>query len=154
MMEDVGEFTIRGNRMRTEVLQLYARIQAITDGYDGVEGYLGESFCEDEFGMIKAGPGTKDVDGHVGKIAVQSKFKWLTPENFKTRYVSIRKEPGFDVLIVTYAESGESNVRLFGSWTREQVLSKAKPAQSSLRVFLKDLKTLPTFWMPRHQEIP
>ena len=43
MMEDVGEFTIRGNRMRTEVLQLYARIQAITDGYDGVEGYWGRA---------------------------------------------------------------------------------------------------------------
>ena len=74
--------------MRKKVLDLDARIQAITTGYDGVEAYVGESFCEDEFGMVRTDRGTKDVEGHVGEISVQTKFKWATPENLKTRYVS------------------------------------------------------------------
>ena len=132
--------------MRQEVLKLLARVQTITDGYDGVEGYLGESFCEDTFGMVRTNRGTKDVDGHVGPIPVQTKFKWVTPENLKSRYISVKPSADFDVMIVTCAEPGGSAVRLFGIWTKEQVLSVAKkPHQSSPRANLTDLLQLPQF---------
>ena len=131
--------------MRTELLELYARVQAITDGYDGVEGYLGETFCEDAFGMVRTGRGTKDVDGHVGAISVQTKFKWITPQNLKTRYVTVKPDADFDVMIVTYAEPGGSEVRLFGIWEKEQVLSVMKPTKQLPRVNLTDLRQLPEY---------
>ena len=81
--------------MRKKVLDLYARIQAITTGYDGVEAYEGESFCEDEFGMVRTDRGTKDVEGHVGEISVQTKFKWpllktSRPSMFRGLYTLVR----------------------------------------------------------------
>ena len=131
--------------MRNEVLRLWARVQAITDGYNGVEGYLGESFCEDTFGMVRTGRGTKDVDGHVGPVSVQTKFKWVTPENLKSRYISVKQDADFDVMVVTCAEPGGPAVRLFGIWTKEQILSVAKPHKSSPRANLTDLEQLPQF---------
>ena len=131
--------------MRTELLELCARVEVITNGYDGIEAYLGETFCEDTFGMVRTPLGTKDVDGHVGKLSVQVKFKWITPQNCKTRYVSIRPDAGFDVMIVTYAEPGESEVQLFGIWEKTQVLSKMRPQKRYPRVYLTHLKQLPQY---------
>ena len=130
---------------RTELLELYTRVQAITDGYDGVEGYLGETFCMDTLGMVRTGQGTKDVDGHVGEISVQTKFKWVTPKNFKTRYFSFKPDADFDVMIVTYAKPGGSEVRLFGIWEKKQLLSVKRPPKRYPRVYLTDLKQLPQY---------
>ena len=128
-----------------ELLKLLSRVQDITEGYNGVEGYLGESFCEDTFGMVRTGRGTKDVDGHVGSISVQSKFKWVTDANLNSRYVQLKENPDFDVMVVTCAEPGGSAVQLFGIWTKEQVLSVAKPHKNGPRAGLKDLEPLPCF---------
>lgn len=134
--------------MRQTVLELWARIHAIAADYDGVEGYLGESFCEDVLGMVRTRRNCKDVDGYVGEVAVQSKFKWITRDNFKTRWIQLRKDPGFHVLVVTYAKPSALEVQLFGIWSKAQVLSVGKPYRSGLRVRLVALKELPQFCFP------
>ena len=113
-----------------------------------MEGYLGESFCEDVLGMVGPRRSRKDVDGYVGKVAVQSKFKWITRDNFNTRWIQLRNDPGFHVLVVTYAKPGAPDVQLFGIWSKAEVLSAAKPYKTGLRVRLAALKELPQYCLP------
>ena len=130
--------------VREELLSLR---QLLAAEYDGVEGYLGESFCEDELGMCKVPRGTKDVDGYIGEKSVQVKFKWIDESNFNTRYVSIPRDPEFDLLIVTYARPEDMDVRFLGIWSKEDVLSVTKfprnKVSSSGRADLKNLRKLP-----------
>ncbi len=120
----------------------------ITAGYDGVEGYLGESYCEDVLGMVQSRRNYEDVDGYVGKVAVQSNFKRITRDYCNTRWIQLRKDPGFHVLVVTYAEPGASNVQLFGKWSQAEVLSAAKPYKTGLRVRLAALSEFPQYCFP------
>ena len=68
--------------------------------YDGVYRFLGESFCEDKFHMVRTAQGKKDVDGYIGDLAVQVKFKWRYSKNKDDRYVTIIPDADYDLLIV------------------------------------------------------
>lgn len=131
--------------MRKEVLKTWARLNELIKDYNGLEGYLGESFCEDEFGMVRTAKGSKDIDGHVNGIPVQVKFKWVTRENLNTRYVQVKPETDFGAMIIACAHPEGTDVELFGIWSRQQVVSVGKKHLSSgyLRVNLKDLASLP-----------
>ena len=120
--------------MRSEVLAICTRrktltgecddqLKELTRGYNGVEGFLGENFCEEKFGMTKTRVSSKDIDGFLdGGVSVQVKFKWVTPD------------------------IGDTDVTLFGAWTRQEVLSVAKEHSSGhLRINLKDLVPLPRY---------
>ena len=58
------------------------------------------------------------------------KFKWVTPNKFKTRYIQIKPDSDFDVMIVVYADIGDTDVTLFGAWSRRETLSVAKEHSS------------------------
>ena len=68
-----------------EVLMLRHRMNELTKEYDGVEGYLGETFCQTHFEMRRTPRTTKDIDGYIGDKSVQVKFKWVSAENLATR---------------------------------------------------------------------
>ncbi len=107
--------------------------------YGDAYAFLGESFCEDEFGMVKAETGKEGIDGHIGDLAVQVKFKWFGKSD---RYVTVRPDAGFDILIVCGSGSNEG-VKLFGIWKRQQVDSVRNPKNN--RINLKDLEKLDQF---------
>ena len=65
------------NPDRVKVLECCAQINDLSEGYDRAEGYLGESFCVDQFNMRKNRQGTKDIDGDILGRSVQVKFKWV-----------------------------------------------------------------------------
>ena len=112
------------------------------DGY----AFLGESFCEDTFGMVKSEKGTEGVDGYIGKYAVQVKFKWITEKNISSRYIAIKSDSEYDILIVVYANSADDDVRLFGAWEKWQVEEAVrKTSMRQDRVMLKDLKQFDCF---------
>lgn len=134
-------------RRKTLTEECDDQLKELTRGYNGVEGFLGENFCEEKFGMTKTRVSSKDIDGFLdGGVSVQVKFKWVTPDNFKTRYIQIKPGSDFDVMIVVYADIGDTDVTLFGAWTRQEVLSVAKEHSSGhLRINLKDLDPLPRY---------
>ena len=124
------------NTDRKKVLENCTQINDLIEGYDGAEGFLGENFCQDLLRMTKDRRGIKDVDGHIRGRPVQVKFKWLNAENFETRYVTFNPDAKFDLLIVTCADYGDSEVCLFGIWKKEEVVPIIG-AQN--RVYLKKL---------------
>ena len=124
------------NTDRKKVLENCTQIYCLTKEYDGTEGFLGENFCEDRLGMSKAPRGMKDVDGLIGDSSVQIKFKWINDENFKSRYVTINPNAKFDLLIVTCADYGDTEVCLFGIW-EERIVKPIIGARK--RVYLKKL---------------
>lgn len=126
----------------SEVLELRHRLHRLTKEYNGVEGFLGERFCEIEFQMQRTPRGTKDIDGYIQDKSVQVKFKWVSADNLKTRYVAIKPEAQFDWLAVVCAEEGGSEVRLFGIWENPEVLDLTRKSNSN-RVMLKDLSMIP-----------
>ena len=63
--------------------------------------------------------------------------------------IQLWKDPGFDLLAVTYAEPGPSDVQLLGIWSTEEVASAARPYKNGHRVTLTALKELPRFYFPR-----
>ncbi len=127
---------------REEALRLCHRMDELTEGYNGIHGFLGESFCETYVGMVRTPRGTKDVDGYIGEKSVQVKFKWVTEENFATRYIAIGPKTDFDWLIVVCAEDGDAEVRLFGIWESGAVFElRDRPPQN--RVKLRELREIP-----------
>jgi len=114
----------------------------LTKGYDNVDGYLGESFCEDHLEMVRTPRGTKYIDGYIGDKSVQVKLKWVTEKNLPSRYVEIKPEAEFDWLVVVCAEDGDSEVSLFGVWDSEEVF-KLRDSSNSNRVKLKELRQIP-----------
>ncbi len=148
--------------MRKEVLRIWARLNELIEDYNGLEAYLGESFCEDELGMVRTANGSKDIDGHVNGTPVQVKFKWVTRENLNTRYIQIKPEADFGAMIITYAHPEGIDVELFGVWSKQQVMSVGKKRSSGyLRVNLKDLGPLSQYdlkarnscWLAKIMEI-
>ena len=110
--------------------------------YGDGHAFLGESFCEDEFGMVKSQTGREGIDGYIRHLAVQVKLKWVTQENLSSRYVTIKPDAGFDVLIVC-KNGAEGDVELFGAWEKQQVEAVRKP--NTNRINLKDLAQLNCF---------
>lgn len=125
-----------------EVLMLRHRMNELIGEYDGVEGYLGESFCQTHFEMRRTPRGTNDIDGYLGDKSVQVKFKWVSAENLATRYVEISAKAEFDWLIVVCAEDQDLEVRLFGIWESDGVF-KLRDRSNSNRVLLRELKEIP-----------
>ena len=134
------EFEVVTNPDRANVLEYCAQINKLSEGYDRAEGYLGESFCVDQLNMRKNRQGTKDIDGDILGRSAQVKFKWINAGNLGTRYVSIKPESEFDLLIVTCAQYGDSEVSLFGIWEKADVLSVVGARN---RVYLRKLRTQP-----------
>ena len=138
--QSIPTFLIRmkkGNRQNAWIRKLILQICSIYgDGY----AFLGESFCEDEFGMKRSEKGTKGVDGYIGKYAIQVKFKWVTEENISSRYITVKSDAEFDILIIC-VNSGDDEVRLFGAWEKWQV-EEARTNKLHDRVMLKDLDKL------------
>ena len=131
----------KGNWQNAWIRKLILRIYRIYgEGY----AFLGESFCEDEFGMKRPEKGTKEVDGYIGNYAIQVMFKWVTDENFSSRYITVKSDTEFDILIVVCADNPDDGVRLFGAWEKWQV-EKARRNESQDRVMLKDLDNLDRF---------
>ena len=118
------------------------RIDELTREYDGVEGYLGESFCQTQFEMRRTSRGTKDIDGFIGDKSVQVKFKWVNADNLASRYVQFKSEAEFDWLVVVCAEDRDLEVRLFGIWESARVFH-LRDRSNSNRVLLRDLRTIP-----------
>ncbi len=139
------EFEIMINPRRKKVLECLAQINDISKDYDRAEGYLGESFCEDQLQMRKTRAGEKDIDGYIQGRAVQVKFKWVSAQNLGSRYVTVKRDPKFELLIVTCAEHGASEVSLFGIWDISEVL---EIIGSRNRVSLKKLKSRPESTAP------
>ena len=138
--DPAGEFEVVTNPDRKKVLKCCAQINKLSEGYDRAEGYLGESFCVDQLQMRKAREGTKDIDGDILGRSVQVKFKWVNAKNLGDRYVTIKPGSKFDLLIVTCAKFGDSEVCLFGIWEKANVLSVMSARN---RIFLKKLRTRP-----------
>ena len=90
--------------------------------------------------MKRSEKGTKGVDGYIGKYAIQVKFKWLTEENISSRYITVKSDAEFDILIIC-VNSGDDEVRLFGAWEKWQV-EEARTNKLHDRVMLKDLDKL------------
>ncbi len=107
--------------------------------YDGVYEFLGESFCEDRFGMVRTAQGKKDVDGHIGDLAVQVKFKWHYSKNKDDRYVTIKPDADYDLLIVCI-DGQKGDVELFGAWEKKHVEAARKKSTPPNEVKLKYLK--------------
>ncbi len=121
-------------------------ILQICECYGDSYAFLGESFCEDKFAMVKSEKGTEGVDGYIGKYAVQVKFKWITEENISSRYIAIKPDSEYDILIVVYANSAHDDVRLFGVWEKWQVKQAVRTTSMRQdRVMLKDLKQFDCF---------
>jgi len=131
--------TASNSHPREEVLSLCHRLSQLTKDYDGVNGYLGESFCEDHLEMDRTLRGTEYIDGYIGDKSVQVKLKWVTKKNFPSRYIQIDPKAQFDWLVVVCAEDGDSEVSLFGVWESEEVF-KIRP--KSNRVTLKKLREI------------
>ena len=128
----------KDNWQNTWIRKLILQICSIYgDGY----AFLGESFCEDEFGMVRSEKGTKGVDGYIGKYAVQAKFKWVTEKNFSGRYITVKSDAEFDILIVC-VNDGDDAVRLFGAWKKWQVEEARTMSKPHDRVKLQDLAQL------------
>lgn len=145
------ELKVSINIERKMVLECLAKISNISKGYDRVEGYLGESFCEDQLRMRKTRGGTKDIDGYVQGRSVQVKFKWVNAQNLGSRYVTVRPDSQFDLLIVTCADYGDSEISLFGIWDKTEVL---KVMSSDDRVYLTKLRSRPESTAPIPQVAP
>ena len=121
-------------------------ILQICEYYGDSYAFLGESFCEDTFGMVKSEKGTEGVDGYIGKYAVQVKFKWITEENISSRYIAIKSDSEYDILIVVYANSAHDDVQLFGVWEKWQVEEAVRTTSMRQdRVMLKDLMQFDCF---------
>ena len=130
----------KGNWQNAWIRKLILQICSIYgDGY----AFLGESFCEDEFGMVKSERGTKGVDGYIGDYAIQVKFKWVTETNPSSRYITVNPDTKFDILIVC-VDSKDDEVRLFGAWEKWQV-EEARTNKLRDRVKLKDLEKFDRF---------
>lgn len=125
------------NTDRKKVLEYCTQIDNLTKEYDGPEGYLGESFCEDYLKMSKLRKSMKDMDGWIRGRSVQVKFKWINSENLESRYVTISPAAEFELLVVTCADYGDSEVCLFGIWKKEEV-GAVIDAQD--RVYLQKLR--------------
>lgn len=138
---------------RKIILKKYSKMISLIDGYDGVEGFLGESFCEDKLGMERAVRSERWIDGHINKKSVQVKFKWVNENNWKSRYISINSNAIFDLLIVTYAKYGDSEVKLFGCWKKVLIDQELKRINSN-RIFLTRLCKLKTFSLPSADSKP
>ena len=82
------------------------------------------------------------MDGYIGKKRAQIKFKWID-NNWNDRYVEINPEHEFDLLIVIYAEHGDSEVSFFGQWGLAEIKSKINPSNN--RLYLKHLETIPQY---------
>lgn len=132
---------------RKIVLKKYSKMISWIDGYDGVEGFLGESFCEHKFGMEKADRSEKWIDGRINEKSVQVKFKWVNENNWRSRYISINSNAIFDLLIVTYAKYGDSEVNLFGCWEKVLIDQELERKKSN-RIFLTRLCKLNKFGLP------
>ena len=126
---------------RDEVLKLARQLHLLTREYDGTEGFLGESFCESVLGMKREKRGQESVDGYIGDLSVQCKFKWMDSGNKKSRYVSVSENAKFDVLAIMFAsrEEGSGEVMLLGVWGWEDVRSVI----GNGRAYIKDLEKLP-----------
>lgn len=139
------ELEVSINTERKMALESLAKIRHISKGYDRVEGYLGESFCEDQLRMRKTREGTKDIDGYILGRSVQVKFKWVNAQNLGSRFVTVRPDSQFDLLIVTCADYGDTEVSLFGIWDKAEVL---KIMGSRNRVSLRKLESRPQSTAP------
>lgn len=136
-MADEPESQIDRESKRKKILEIFELKQSTwLKGYDGFEGYLGESFCEDYLQMKKARPGTKDIDGWICDQTVQVKFKWIVKNFPQDRFITVNSELNFCYLIVTCAEYGGEKVFLFGIWGKDEVSRVRKPKG---RVYLNDL---------------
>ena len=111
--------------------------------YGDGHAFLGESFCEDEFGMVRSEKGTEGIDGYIGDLTVQVKFKWVNEKNKSSRYISVKPDAEFDILIVCKNDA-EGDVELFGAWEKQQV-ETARKNKSHDRVMLKDLEQFDRF---------
>jgi len=94
--------------------------------------------------MKRLKKGMKGVDGYIGNYAIQVKFKWVTEEDISSRYVTVKSDAEFDILIIVCADNPDDGVRLFGAWEKWQV-EKARRNKSQDRVMLKDLDKLDRF---------
>lgn len=63
-----------------------------------------------------------------------------------SRYIAIKSDSEYDILIVVYANSAHDDVRLFGVWEKWQVEEAVRTTSMRQdRVMLKDLKQFDCF---------
>ena len=91
--------------------------------------------------MRRSEKGTKGVDGYIGNYAVQVKFKWVTDRNFSDRYITVKSDAEFDILIVC-VNGGDDEVLLFGAWEKRQVEKARTMSKPHDQVKLQDLDKL------------